>query len=157
MSLQRSVTNTRSYNISLLFQIDDIIIFLSRTSPVSPYLGFLHFDVQSIPQLHGITFEATRGAFQARDGAGERTDAVAPKVTMYALNISKVLGGNTAEWFREPVRDPPVSRPDERSLYTITLGRSEIFLFGGYFREHGGRRCRVSNDVYILKPAPKAH
>jgi len=65
-----------------------------------------------------------------------------------------VLNCNEVWWYKEP-ESKSLQRPNERLLYSMVTGRAEVILFGGFYKEPNVSRCRVSNDVFILKPTHK--
>jgi len=67
-----------------------------------------------------------------------------------------VLSEKSAMWVKEK-NELGLKRPNERLLYTMVQGRADILLFGGFYKEPNGVRCRVSNDVFILKGLHKSY
>jgi len=146
-------------------KIGSSVIFFERSSPMSPFLAFLQFDSDSSPRgggthsMENIVFEASRSQsqtyFHSRCSSGLRHQVTA-SMPMYSLDILKVLTDNCVSWTKES-SPRKFRRPNERLLYSMVVGRAEIILFGGFYKEHNVSKCRVSNDVFVLKTVHKSY
>jgi hypothetical protein len=135
-------------------KVGPYVIFFERSSPISPFLVFLHFDSKTYE--HGEVFR--RPAFQANCSTGLKNSVINTTMPLYSLDISKVLVDGTVEWTRDPVKQMPKSiRPNERLLYTAVPGRCEIILFGGFYKDPNANHCRVSSDIYFIGTPQKTY
>lgn len=84
---------------------------------------------------------------------------------MFALDISKVIVENTAQWL--PKNHYSSEGPEEVILYSLVAGRTEIIMFGGIQKDKNMKHntpenCLnnnvpdiVSNHLHIIKPKTK--
>ena len=79
---------------------------------------------------------------------------------MYVLDMSHVLEKNVVSWL-DVRSNATLEAPDETILYSLTLGRSELILFGGIQKDVSSVTARhqmpsapdtVSNSVFYLTP-----
>ncbi|CAL8111450.1 unnamed protein product [Orchesella dallaii] len=140
-------------------KIGSSVSFFERSSPISPFLAFLHFESTASvpPEQNDLTFEASRSRsyFHSRCTSGLRRQSYTT-MPLYSMDISKVLTDKTVTWSKEP-QPLKFQRPNERLLYTMVTGRAEIILYGGFFKQPNGRQCQVSNDVFILKTVHRSY
>lgn len=78
-------------------------------------------------------------------------------LTVYVLDLSRVLNEKTAVW---NVSEENFDAPEDTMLYTLVKGRGELILFGGM--RNNSTYCQgldvaplshtITNETYILKP-----
>lgn len=90
----------------------------------------------------------------------QKTNCVCQRLSMYVLDISQVLETQVVTWM-DVRSNASLEAPDETILYSLTLGRSELILFGGIQKDVSSMTNRnqtssapdtVSNSVFYLTP-----
>ena len=88
------------------------------------------------------------------------SNCICQRLSMFVLDISQALESQVVSWM-DVRSNASLEAPDETILYSLTLGRSELILFGGIQKDVSSMTMRssqahnsadVSNSVYYLTP-----